>query len=316
MVPEKIIQVNGQPIRIFNPSPADKLSCGYLGPRGTYGEQAARDLLQSQVDYVPISTNTEIIKRLERGETDLGFIPIENSIEGNVTETVKGLIHGGVPNNSNIRILGETILPIRHMLYGTDEAMQKGVLRSHPQALGQCSLWINGNLPDATIVRETSTAEAVRIATEQNELAIGNRLAGELYGAPVLNDDIMDLKSNHTRFWLLGNGETAPTGNDRVTLVYTLKNTAGALVRAFTPFAYRGISINKVDTLPLGTLDEYYFMMSVDGHEADPVVADAISELKTAVWKVKVLGSFQKSQSKIMYDPEAESHGWIDPTVL
>ena len=313
---EKRIIINGSEITVRRSAQTDSLTCGFLGPRGTYGEQAARGLLRDQAELIQASTNVDIIKKLSKGETDLGLIPIENSTEGNVTESVRGLIHGSVPVSSDIRILAETALPINHILYGTQEAFDKKIIRSHPQALGQCSQWINERLQDATVVRETSTSEAVRIATERNELSIGTKLAGEIYNAPIFDDDIMDLKTNHTRFWLLGQGETTSTGKDRTTLVYTLKNIDGALVRALLPFSLRGIGINKIDTLPLGTLDEYYFLMSVDGHEKDEKVAEALAELKKSVWKSRVLGSFQKSLSRIVYDPEARNNGWIDPTVL
>ena len=304
--------IEGYEIKIQTQRDIGGLFCGYLGPRGTYTQQAAQELLQNQSGLIPYSTITEVMKALERNAIDIGFVPIENSIEGNVTESVRSVIHSDLPINSKIQILAEKTLPINHVLFGTSIAMEKRILRSHPQALGQCSLWINNNLPDATIVRENSTAEAIIVATEKDELAIGNRLAGAMYGAKILKEDIMDLKSNHTRFWLLGNGETNPTGDDRVTMVYTLKNRPGTLLKVISSFAKREISINKIDSLPLGTLDEYYFLMSVDGHIIDSQIQEAIEEIKSSVWKIKILGSYQKSRSEIIYDAEAEKNGWIN----
>lgn len=309
---KRSLSLHGYTINIDGADRVDELTCAFLGPRGTYTEQAVLELLGEQVGIVPLSTITEVIRSTERGDTDIGFVPIENSIEGNVLESVRGVIHSELSDNSGIRILGEKVLPINHFLFGTKEGFAKKILRSHPQALAQCSRWISENLPDAIVVRETSTAEAVKVSVERNELAIGNKLAGELYGAKILAESITDLASNHTRFWLLGRGKTFSTGNDRVTLVFTLKNMTGALIGALRPFSERGISINKVDTLPLGTLDEYYFLMSVDGHQTDPNIIEAIDELKSRVWKAKVLGSYRKSLTNIIYDPEAIAHGWID----
>lgn len=285
--------------------------CAFLGPNGTYTEQAAKELLKSQVELTPKSTNTEVIRAVNSREVDLGFVPIENSLEGSVLETIRGLIRSELPDDSHIQIIGEKVIRINHILYGTENARKKGIVRSHPQALAQCSIWLNNNLPNAEIVRETSTAAGVKQAVERDEMAIGPRLAGVLYQAPILEERITDLDTNHTRFWLIGRGNTSQTGHDRVSLLFTLKNQPRALLKVLAPFAERGINMGKVDTVPLGTLDEYYFLMSLDGHIKDSNMALALEELGKEVWKMKVLGSFRKSTTDIIYDPEALKNGWV-----
>lgn len=297
--------IGGHKIKIDNVTKSAFPKCATLGPAGTYSEIAALELLQDQAEIGFIGRNREIIAAVKMGLFDLGIVASENSIEGNVEETSKTII------NSELTILGEKILPIHQALLGVESAYAKKILNSHPQGIAQCGNWIHENLSDTQVVQHGSTAAAIQYAAEHEELAIGNPAAGKIYNIPVIQEGIEDRKGNTTRFWLIGRGETEPTGNDRTVIAFTLRNAPGTLIKVLSPFSDRGISINKVDTLPL-TLDHYYFLMSVDGHITEPTLQEAIEEARESCWKIKTLGSFQKSLlPEIEYEPEAFQNNWV-----
>lgn len=262
--------------------------------------------MQGQVSLGFVGRNREIIEAVKAGQYDLGIVASENSIEGNVEETIKAII------NSDLTILGERILPIHQAIFGSKVAFNKQMINSHPQGFAQCGQWISENLSNPTIIQHGSTAEAVRIAAEKDELAIGSPVAGKVYDIPLIEEGVEDNKKiNTTRFWLVGKGETEVTGKDRTRIIVTLQNAPGTLAKVVNAFADRNISINKVDTSPL-TLGHYYFLLSVDGHVKEPHVAEALEEIEEYCWKLKLLGSFQKSTlENTEYEPEAYEKDWV-----
>lgn len=299
------LSLNGHPIYLENVTGSKLLKCVTLGPAASFSEQAAAELLQDQTTHDFVKTNRAIIEVVKEKRFDMGVVASENSIEGNVVEIYKALIH------SDLTILGELALNIHQTLYGTPAAWEKRKINSHPQGFAQCGKWINTNLPDAEIVTHDSTSYAVQYAAEHDELAIGSPIAGEKYKIPTIKSEIEDRRGNTTRFWLVGRGETEPTGNDRTKIIVSLRNAPGTLKKVIDPFADRSISINKIDTIPL-TLDHYYFLISIDGHIKDDPVAEALAEAQKYCWRLKHIGSFQKSMlPEIEYEPEAFEKGWV-----
>lgn len=297
--------LNRYQVRVENVTGSHPLKCATLGPEATFSEQAALELMQDQVEISFVKSNPQIVESVNKKEFDIGIIASENSIEGNVDQTLRAIIH------SDLTILGERILPVHQTLYGTKEAMEKGVVNTHPQGYAQCVKWLQENIPHHSFVSQDSTSLGVKIAAEKNELGIGSPIAGERYGIPLLKSQIEDRKGNTTRFWLLGNGDTEPTGQDRTKFVVTLQNKAGTLKKVVDSFADREISINKIDTIPLN-LDHYFFLISVDGHIMDTALQEAMNEAKQYCWKVKHIGSFQKSVlPNVEYDSEAFEKGWV-----
>jgi len=293
-------------IAVENTSGESSLLCAFLGPPGTYTEQAASELLQNQVNLRSSISITDVFRSVDNGKLDIGLVPIENSTEGNVIETIRGIIR------SNLMILGEKILPIHHVLFGDEKVLSKAIVHSHPQAIGQCTNWLEQNLPGAKIVAHNSTAEAVQIAAEREELAIGNSVAGKLYGIQTLKERIEDFKENTTHFWLLGRGETNPTGKDRTTLLFSLRNRTGLLRNSLAIFADRRINITKIDSFPIGALDEYYFLLSLDGHQNEPFIAEALEEFRKTCLRVRILGSYHKAPiPQKFFEPNAIINGWI-----
>lgn len=300
--------LHGFEVIVKNTSGNFPLLCAFLGPLGTYTEQAASELLQNQVNLRSLTSITDVIRSVDKGKLDIGLVPIENSTEGNVMEAIRGLIR------SNLMILGEKILPIHHTLFGDETALLKATVHSHAQAIGQCVNWLEQNLPNAKIITHNSTAEAVQIAVERGELAIGSSVAGKVYGIQTLREGIEDFQGNTTRFWLLGRGETNPTSKDRTTLLFSLRNRIGLLRNSLAIFADRRINITKIDSFPIGALDEYYFLLSLDGHLHEPFIAEALEEFRKTCLRVRVLGSYHKAPiPQKFFEPNAIINGWIIP---
>lgn len=272
------------------PFPQSVPIVGYLGPEGTYSQEVLERLVLSKKTGASIDRISDIARRLKHGEINLGLFPIENSSEGNVIESLRCIVKLDEQDN----ILAEEILPIHHFLLGEMSSGGNLVIHSHPQALGQCELYLEKNYPNAEIVAEASTAQAVRIASEKGNMAIGSRLAGLRYKLPVLAENIEDQQGNTTRFWLIGKGETEPSGDDRTILLFVLENKVGYLRRCLNVFADRGINITKIDSFPYDQLDEYYFLLALDGHKKTPEIKEALDEFETACKALRILGSFKK----------------------
>lgn len=277
----------------------------HLGPPGTYGEEALRSALgaaTSNETLVPEETNRDVVLAVDRGRVDVGFVPIENSVEGAVTETLDALVHDA----PNVKIVGELVWPIRHCLIGHAGDVLDSIttVASHPQALAQCAGFISDRLPAATRSRQVSTAEAVRVALENGSgwAAIGSRVAAETYGGTVLEAGVEDASENRTRFvWLArdslttGWAGTVPDGPARTSVVFSGFNdtSPGALVGILSEFAYRSVNLSKIESRPERTqLGHYLFFADLDGSIEDPPVAEAIGAVEAKVRTLRVLGSY------------------------
>ncbi len=297
--------LSGRQIDVEKVTTGKTLTSTSLGPIGTFSEEVALEMLdgQAKLDFSP--DNGAIVQRVDRKDYDLGVVAFENSTEGTVIQTLKAIIH------TDLEILGEHTQQITQNLFGTQEGKMKGRVHSHPQGFAQTRKWLADNIPNLATIDEDSTAKGVRIASELDEMGIGTIRAGEVYNIPLIQEGIEDNKLNFTRFWMIGRGETQPTGNDRTWIICTLKNAPGTLLKMLEAYSSRRISIDKIDTPPL-TMDHYYFFVAIDGHKKDPIVKEAIEEAEKACWKLKVIGSFEKSTlPEINYEPQAYEKGWI-----
>jgi prephenate dehydratase len=277
----------------------------YLGPPGTFSEEALRSALGetlAHVRLVPKESNREVVLAVETGETESAFVPIENSVEGAVTETLDALVHDA----PNTQIVGELVWPVHHCLIAADAIEPAAVtsVASHPQALAQCARFIHENLTGAARVHVASTAEAVRNAVVQGggAAAIGSRIAADAYGGRVIADAIEDVEYNKTRFvWLakhpfdedwLGTGDDAPR---KTSVVFTGFNdtSPGALVGILSELAYRSVNMTKIESRPERTqLGHYLFFVDLDGSTGDQPLSDALTAIETKVRVLRVLGSF------------------------
>jgi chorismate mutase/prephenate dehydratase len=268
------------------------LRIAYLGPAGTFtfraAESAARVRFGSFVDYVPGRTVEEVFLLTDRGEADYGVVPVENSTEGSVGQTLDMFI------DSPLKICSEILLWITHHLVGHGPLESVRRIYSHPQALAQCRRWLTTNLPRAEAIESSSTsAAAQRAAAELDSAAIGTEEAAAQNGLQLLARGIQDQAHNATRFLLLGKQIPAPSGNDKTSILFSVRDRAGALHDVLASFASRSINLTRIESRPSRRQPwEYVFFVDLGGHPDDPPVAAALEELQGACTMVKVLGAW------------------------
>ena len=269
----------------------------FLGPAGTFTEEALRASAPGPVDEVPYPSIYETVMAVHDGETDMAVVPIENSLEGSVTTTLEAL----ASEASDVQIAKEFVLPVRHNLVAAHEMPLEHIQRviSHPQATPQCSRFLREKLGHAERALAGSTAEAVRTVAEADQpwAAIGSKLAAELYGAVVLAEGIEDESGNETRFvWLAREGHQPLGEPTKTSIVFWGFNdvSAGALVDVLTELSSRGINLTKIESRPrrVGGLGHYMFFADLDGAVADAHVSEALTALAERVQAMKVLGSY------------------------
>jgi prephenate dehydratase len=268
----------------------------FFGPMGTFTEEA----LLAEEDYAAAAlearpTITDVLEAVGSGETDVGVVPIENAIEGPVNTTLDGLIF-----DYDLLIQREMVLDVRMHLMAPPGTRLSAVRRvvSFPHALAQCQKFLAEHLPGAEVLAASSTAEAARQLGEHPDsgtAAIGNRLAAELYGLNVIVNDVEDHEGNQTRFVGVSlRGVPAPTGHDRTTIVcFQRDDRPGSLHGMLGQFAARNINLTKIESRPTKRgLGEYCFIIDLEGHLADEVVADCLRDLHAELAGVKFLGSY------------------------
>lgn len=273
------------------------LRIGFLGPVGTFTEQALRGQPDLAIcELIPMRTMPDVLDAVDDGSVDLGFVAIENSIEGTVNLTQDELAF-----NHDLLIQREVVLDIEHCLVAAPGSTLDDVkeVLSIPVATAQCHAFVRRMLPNAEVRATNSTAEAARIVGEDRSgglAAIAPRITASLYGLEVLAGDIADHPGNQTRFVLVAkHGIPAPTGHDRTALVvYQRADTPGSLISILQEFAARRINLSNLLSRPTkaGGLGDYCFVIYADGHIADEVVADAMRALHAKQAQVKFLGSY------------------------
>lgn len=266
---------------------------GYLGPKGSFSHQVALKAFP-EAHLEPYPNITEVIKAYERGQVDLSIVPVENSIEGSVHETLDYLFH-----QSQIQAVAELIQPIKQQLLACQTDGPIETIFSHPQALAQSKIYILEHYPNAKLEITASTAAAARLVAEHPEepyAAIAPETAAEEYGLQLVARDIQEMSENFTRFWVLGCKrpefaleKLAP----KKTLGLTLPdNLPGALYKALSVFAWRGIDLTKIESRPLKTaLGEYFFIIDVNG-EQESLLQFALEELTAIGITYKILGQY------------------------
>ena len=269
----------------------EAIRVSYLGPEGTFSEQAVRKHFGRAVDALPAASVDEAFRRCESAAVQFTVVPVENSTEGAVGRTLDLLV------STPLRICGEIELRIQQNLLSRAESMS-AVKRiySHAQSLAQCNTWLTHNLPAVERIPVTSNADAARRAAEEPGAgAIAGEAAAERYQLRVLARAIEDDPNNTTRFLVLGNLDPGPTGRDRTSLVMSAENKPGAVHALLAPLARERVSMTRIESRPAkarSALWEYLFFIDVDGHQKDEPVAKALAELRRLAPYFKVLGSY------------------------
>ena len=272
---------------------------GYLGPAGTFSEEAARAALGGDdAELVGLATVRDTILAVHDGSVDRAIVPIENSLEGPIGVTLDTLA-----DDHDVAVVGELVLAIsQHLIAGSPLALEaiERVL-SHPQAISQCARFLRERVPNAEVEPCSSTAEAARIVVGQAApwAAIGTRRAAELYGATVLAEAIEDEPGNATRFvWLARRSEVeAPSDGTpaKTSLAFwgSGDDSPGWLVRCLSEFAFRGVNLTKIESRPLRLrLGHYRFFVDCEGSATSGAVGDAVEGLRKHCEQVRILGSY------------------------
>jgi chorismate mutase/prephenate dehydratase len=272
----------------------EPLKVAFLGPEGTFTQQAVLKHFGHSVRALALPTVDEVFQEVEGGTADFGVVAIENSSEGTVTNTLDRLL------SSPLHIGGEVELRIHHCLMGKMDSLER-VLRvcAHGQALGQSRGWLNEHLPEAERVPVASNAEGARRARDEHgTAAIAGEIAAEIYGLKILAAQIEDHSDNSTRFLVLGRKLLRSSGKDRTTLLTSIGNTQspGALHRLLEPLARNGISMTRIESRPSRRRKwDYVFFIDIDGHAEDAHVKKALAALKKRASLFRVLGSYPRA---------------------
>lgn len=271
-----------------------ELSIAFLGPLGTYSEEAALKQFGQGRSAVVCGTIDEVFRTVEAGQADYGVVPVENSTEGAIGLTLDLLLE------SPLKVCGEVTLPIHHCLLSRqNDINQITHVFSHTQSLSQCHEWLNKNLSKAQREAVTSNAYAAKMIHDLVSTpgtfaaAIASKRAAELFDLYVLAENIEDDPNNTTRFLVLGKQDVAPSGKDKTSLVMATQNKPGAMVDLLEPLAKHGVSMTKFESRPSKQgLWDYVFFVDVEGHMTDTPVKAALDDLHERASWLKVLGSY------------------------
>lgn len=289
-LPEKSIRAIYREIMSAALALEDDLKIAYLGPEGTWTHQAAIKKFGHSVEYLPQANFAEVFDQVARRKASYGVVPIENSTEGAVSHTLDLFV------DSPLRICAQILLRIENGLMASIPREEIKTLYSHPQVFGQCRNWILQNFPKADLVEVSSTTKAAKLAREnahQGAAAMGGALAAEMNGLQMLEESIQDRATNTTRFLVIGEKTCPPTGNDRTSVLFSMKDKPGSLVQALKSFESCAINMSKIESRPSKQRDwEYIFYVDLAGHCEDENVAKALDELSSHCSLVKLLGSY------------------------
>ncbi len=266
-----------------------ELSVAFLGPLGTFSEEAANKQFGGLSSPLQCSSIDEVFRMVESGRADYGVVPVENSTEGAVGRTLDLLVA------TSLQICGEVALPVHHNLLS--QAAEKSQIRklySHAQSLSQCHEWLNQNLPDVDRQAVASNAEAAKLAAQEpGAAAVASSRAAELFGLNLIAENIEDDPKNTTRFLVLAAHDVAPSGKDKTSLVIAAKNVPGAILALLEPLAQHKVSMSKLESRPSRVgMWEYLFFVDIEGHHQDANVTSALAELHQRASMLKVLGSY------------------------
>jgi chorismate mutase/prephenate dehydratase len=266
------------------------IKVAYLGPEGTFTQQATLKHFGESAVSLPMAAIDEVFREVEAGAVNYGVVPVENSTEGVINHTLDSFM------DSSLRISGEVVLRIHHHLLVGETTRRDKVSRvySHPQSFAQCRKWLDAHFPHAERVPVSSNAEAARLVkTEWHSAAIAGDMAAKLYGLTRLAEKIEDRPDNSTRFLIIGNHEVPMSGEDKTSVVVAMRNQPGALHELLEPFHRHQIDLTRLETRPSRSgVWNYVFFIDFKGHRDEPRVTAVLDEVRLRAAELKVLGSY------------------------
>lgn len=275
-------------------------SVSFLGPLDTYSHLAAIAFFGDAAPFVPVASIAAVFESVQRDECRYGIVPIQNSTDGRVVDTLGRLLDSqAVPPQQRLHVVGEILVQIRHHLSAAPGTRLTDLTEVHskPQAISQCRTWLADHLPAVRLVEAASTtAAAEHAARTPGVAAIASLQAARRYGLDVLQDSIEDQRDNVTRFAVLGKTISAATGTDKTTLMFQVDHRPGALADVMGIFKRNALNLTWIESFPQpGSPDEYFFIVEFPGHQQEAAVATAIAELESQTRTVRVLGSYPRT---------------------
>jgi len=268
-----------------------KVTC--LGPLATFTHLAALRHFGSSAAFMPVDSIKKVFENVEAGKAEYGVVPIENSNEGVVSHTLDMF------TDSELQVVAEIILEVSHNLLSkqTDKRKIKKIY-SHPQALAQCRGWLEANMPGVPTKEATSTAKAAELAArEKNTAAIASEIAARIYDLDIIERNIQDSRRNITRFLVISKEFPHRTGNDKTSVMFTIKHKPGSLYDVLMPFKRAKINLTKIESRPSKRKAwEYIFFVDMEGHIEDAKIKKAIESLKENCLYLKILGSYPQGR--------------------
>ncbi|MFG0262856.1 MAG: prephenate dehydratase [Novipirellula sp. JB048] len=269
----------------------EPIRIAFLGPEYSYSHLASLKYFGLAAEFTPVSSISSVFEAVARGDVAAGLVPIENSTDGGVVDTLGMFVRGGM------QICGEVVLPIHHNLLSTSPRHSISEIHSKPQALSQCRGYLATHFPAARLVETTSTTAAAQLAAEQPGVAaVASLEAGWQYDLEVLAANIEDNPHNVTRFAVLGTDRPPASGDDKTSLLFKIPHQPGALADVMMIFKTNQLNMTWIESFPCpDTRNEYLFFVELSGHRDDPIVAAAIETLSQQAKRLDILGSYPKA---------------------
>jgi chorismate mutase/prephenate dehydratase len=261
----------------------------FLGPEGTFSHEAAISHFGKSASFRAADNLDKVFELVEKDVCSQGIVPIENSYEGSVNRTLDLFYR------YDLNILAEIFVRIRHQLLSRADGLEDvKMIYSHPMAIAQCRIWINGHIPGIPLKEMESTSKAAKIASEDPEAAaIASRFSGESYNLNILEENIEDDPDNVTRFLVIGKNRSGPTGKDKTSIMFFLGHKPGALHKALGALAEANINMTRIESRPMKIRNwEYLFFVDLEGHESDENLNMAIKKMEKECVFMKQLGSY------------------------
>jgi chorismate mutase / prephenate dehydratase len=265
------------------------LKVAYLGPEYSFSHLAAVERFGQAVDLIWVGSIAAVFEEVNRSHADFGVVPLENSTDGRVTDTLDMFLR--LPQ---LKICAEVRLPIHHNLLANCEQQEIRRIYSKPQALAQCRTWLSKNVPQAALKEVSSTAAAAELAQQEpGAAAVASRQAAIRFGLRILFSDIEDSPYNETRFAVVGMQECPRTGHDKTALMFRVPHEPGSLVEALNVFKQNKLNLTWIESFPAKSAkSEYVFFVDFEGHQEDPKVKRALTALNERCEEVSILGSY------------------------
>ena len=264
----------------------------FQGERGAYSEAAARSFFNEQIETIPQTTFAEVLDSTSSGKTQYAILPVENSLEGSIGESYDVLY--STPLNAT----GEIYHRIEHCLIGTGNIDEIDTVYSHPQALGQCRKFIEKH--NMKTIPAYDTAGSVKMVKEINKgncACIASKDAAEIYEMPIILDNIANNLNNYTRFLILSKENNSETGNDKTSIIFSIKHEPGSLYRIIQNFNKNNVNLTKIESRPTKSNTwEYNFYVDFEGHQNNSKISEMLEKIKQETLFMKILGSYPSAK--------------------